>query len=132
LGLLGVHTVDGVEADERVELLAPLPLARLAHRAGDHVALAQGVLADLGERDVDVVGSGQVAGGAHERVVVEDVEDARDGDEDILVSDHGLRLAVAVTPAAAIAAVPSPAPAAAATAVTATAVVVVTVLAPAL
>src|ERR671932_526560 len=45
-GLLGLHAVDRVEADERVELLTPLALARLAHRAGDDVALAQTVLAD--------------------------------------------------------------------------------------
>ena len=42
-GLLRVGTVDGVEPDERVELLAALALARLAHGAGDGVALAQAV-----------------------------------------------------------------------------------------
>ena len=59
--LLRLGTVDGVEADERVELLLALTLARLADGTGDGVALAQAALADLGERDVDVVGPGQVA-----------------------------------------------------------------------
>ena len=42
------------------------------------------------ERDVDVVRAGQVAGGAHERVVVEDVEDAGDRDQDVVLGDHRL------------------------------------------
>ena len=60
--LLGVVAVDRVEPDEGVELLAALAVARLADGAGDGVALAQAVLRDLGERDVDVVRARQVAG----------------------------------------------------------------------
>ena len=45
--LLGVGTVDGVDLDERVELLRLLALARLADGAGDGVALAQAVALDL-------------------------------------------------------------------------------------
>src|SRR5690606_8197167 len=112
LCLLGVHAVDRVEADQRVELLALLPLARLAHRARDHVTLAQTVAADLGEGDVHVVRAGQVAAGAHERVVVEDVEDAGDRDEDVVLGDR--RLAVAVPVASAAVALAEPAAAAAA------------------
>lgn len=51
------------------------------------VALAQAVLADLGEGDVHVVRARQVAGGPDERVVVEDVQDARDGDQDVVLGD---------------------------------------------
>ena len=57
-GRLGLDAVDGVEPHERVVLLAALlALARLPDGAGDGVALAQAVLAHLGERDVDVVGA---------------------------------------------------------------------------
>ncbi|GAA3218820.1 hypothetical protein GCM10020256_23080 [Streptomyces thermocoprophilus] len=68
------------------------------------VALAQAVLADLGEGDVHVVRARQVAGGPDERVVVEDVQDARDGDQDVVLVD--LRLGgevVAATAATAVA-----------------------------
>ena len=44
-------------------------------------------LLDQAERDVDVVGAGQVAGGADEGVVVEHVEDAGHRDEDVVVGD---------------------------------------------
>ena len=90
-GLLGVGAVDGVEPDQRVELLPALALPRLPDRAGDGVALAQAVLAHLDERDVHVVGAGQVAGGADERVVVEDVEDAGDRHEDVVLADRPAR-----------------------------------------
>ncbi len=53
--VFGRHAVDGVQAHERVELLAALALLGLADRAGDVVTLAQTVLADLGEGDVHVV-----------------------------------------------------------------------------
>ena len=46
-GLLGVGTVDGLDLDQRVELLRLLTLARLAHGAGDGVALAQAEALDL-------------------------------------------------------------------------------------
>src|SRR5262249_23327393 len=111
--LLRVETVDLVEPDQGVELLPPLALAWLADRALDNVPLAQAVLAHLRERDVHVVGSRQVAGGADERVVVEHVEDAGDRDQHIVLGDHGLGLAAALAaPAVAVAEpVPGAAPA---------------------
>ena len=119
LGLLRVQPVDLVQADQRVELLAALALARLPDRALDDVALAQPVPADLGQRDVHVVGAGQVAGGADEPVVVQHVQDAGDRDEDVVLADHGLGLAAAAAlaaPVVAAAGVPvaEPVPAAAA------------------
>ena len=88
----GGRPVDRVEPHERVELLAAdvarglLALAQCLDRAGDAVTLAQAVLLDHAERDVDVVGPGQVAGRAHEGVVVEHVEDAGDGHEDVVLA----------------------------------------------
>ena len=87
----GRRAVDRVEPDQRVELLlAPLRLLAVAlgpDGADDGVALAQAVPLDLAERDVDVVRAGQVARGAHEGVVVEHVEDARDRDEHVVLAD---------------------------------------------
>src|SRR5690606_10289535 len=111
--VFGRHAVDGVEADQRVELLAPLAFLGLADRAGDVVALAQAVLADLGEGDVHVVGARQVAGGADEGVVVEDVQDARDGDQDVVLVDLRLLHVVAAPAATAVAVAAATAPAAA-------------------
>lgn len=111
--LFGRHAVDRVEADQRVELLAPLAVLGLADRAGDVVTLAQTALTDLGERDIDVVRAGQVAGGPDERIVVEDVQDARDRDQDVVLGH--LRLvaevltAAATAPAVAVAAATAPA-----------------------
>src|SRR6266700_2354680 len=65
-----------------------LASAGLADSSLDHVALAQPVLAHLGQRHVHVVGPGQVAGGADERVVVEHVDDARDRDQNVVLGDH--------------------------------------------
>ena len=128
-GLVRLGAVDGVEADERVELLLALALAGLADGAGDGVALAQPALAHLGERDVDVVRAGQVARGPDERVVVEDVEDAGDRDQDVVLADLGQGVALArreAVPAAAAVAVAVPvAPAAAAAATAAVEVVLV-------
>ena len=86
-------------------------------------------LLDLAERDVDVVRAGQVAGGADERVVVEDVEDAGDrarGRRPRVISGSsasGRRSGRAVATATALAV----AVAAAATAAAAVAVLVVVV-----
>src|SRR5437762_2091944 len=79
----------------------------------DDVALAQAVLADLGERDVHIVRPGEVAGGADEGVPlrVEHVEDARDRDEHVILADHRLRVRLAVAPAVPV---PEPVPAASA------------------
>src|SRR5690348_2390191 len=113
-GGLRVEAIYLVQADQGVELLPPLPLTGLAHGALDDVALAQAVTAHLGQRHVDVVGPGQVAGGADERVVVEHVEDARDRDEHVVLGDH--RLGVAAPLAAAPVAVAEPVPVATAAA----------------
>ena len=87
-----IDAVDRVETHERVELLATLAFTRLTHRAGDGVALAHAVPTHLRERDVDVVGAGQVARGAHERVVVEDVEDAGNRHENVVIGNLRLGL----------------------------------------
>src|SRR5580692_10984290 len=113
---LGVQAVDLVQPDQRVELLPAVALARLADRAFDDVALAQAVLAHLGQGDVDVVRPGQVAGGPDERVALalEHVQDAGDRDEHVILGDHGLGVAL---PFAAPVPVPEPVAAAAPAAV---------------
>ena len=45
------------------------------------------MLLDLRHGDVHVVGAGQVARGAHERVVVEDVDDAAHGHQHVVLGD---------------------------------------------
>ena len=97
LGRLGVGAVDRVDAHHRVELLLALALAGLAHLADDRVAAAQAVLADHRQRDVDVVGAGQVAAGADERVVVEHVEDAGGRHQDVVLEDRGVGLVALAT-----------------------------------
>ncbi len=74
----------------RVGLVA---LARLPDGAGDGVALAEPGLLDLAHRDVHVAVAGQVAGRPDERVVVLDVEDAGDGEQDVVVADLDLVVA---------------------------------------
>ncbi len=102
-GLVGRHAVDRVELGQRRVLLAVaapadalllllLALAGRLDRAGDRVALAQVVALDHLQRHVDVAAARQVAGGAHERVVVEDVEDAGHGHEDVVLGDLRLGL----------------------------------------
>ena len=121
LGRLGVGAVDAVDAHHRVELLLALALAGLAHLADDRVAAAQAELADHRQGDVDVVRAGQVAAGADERVVVEDVEDAGGRHQDVVLEDRGVGLvalaaagAAAVAVAVAVAAAAAPVAAAAA------------------
>src|SRR5690606_5120995 len=106
LGRLDIAAVDGVQPHQRIELLplvALLPVARGAHGAGDGVAATQAVLADQVHRHVDVVGSGQVARGADEGVVVQHVENASDRLQDVVLADLELTalaaaaLAVATT-----------------------------------
>ena len=102
-GRLDRAAVDAVEAHQRVELLplvVLLAFLRHADRAGDGVAAAQAVLANHVHRDVDVVGAGQVARGADERVVVQHVEDAGDRLDDVVLAQFG------VVAAAALAALP--------------------------
>src|SRR5690606_20017877 len=104
-GLLRVHPVDGVQADQRVVLVAPvLTLPGGPHRAGHRVAPAQPVLADLRHRDVHVLGAGQVAVGADEGVVVQHVDDPGPRHQHVVLVD--LRLAVAAPLAAAATPVP--------------------------
>ena len=93
LELLGRLAVDRGDADQGVELLAGgllaavFAFARCTDGADDGVALAQVVLLDLGEGDVDVVRARQVTGGADERVVLQHVQDAGDGQQDIVLGD---------------------------------------------
>ena len=118
--------VDTVEPHQRVELLALVlvsavtaAVAGYPHRAGHGVAATQSVLADHVHRHVDVVGAGQISGGAHECVVVEDVENAGDRLDDIVLAQFGLAAALAGVALAAAAPIAEPpaAPAAAAVSV---------------
>ena len=61
-------------------------------------------LRTMRHRHVDVVGAGQVAGGADERVVVEDIEDARDRLNDVVLTQLGVGVAAAAGLAATLAA----------------------------
>ena len=92
LGALGLGAVDAVDAHHRVELLAPLALTRLADLADHGVTATQVVLAHHRQREVDVLGTGQVARGAHERAVVEHVEDAGGRHQDVVLEDRGVGL----------------------------------------
>ncbi|MPM66236.1 hypothetical protein SDC9_113143 [bioreactor metagenome] len=108
LHLLGRLAVDRVETHQRVVLLATLPLAGLTDGAGDDVTLAESVFAHHRQRDVGIVGSGQVATGPHESVVVEDIENAADLDQHIVVMHRlvdalGLVAGASITAAAALA-----------------------------
>ena len=87
-GLLRLHAVDRVEADERVELLAALAVARLPHRPVMASPLRRPYLRTWPARRRRRR-AGQVAGGADERVVVEHVEDAGDRDQDVVLVDQG-------------------------------------------
>jgi hypothetical protein len=71
-------STDGVDLDERRELLA---LAGWASPAGDGVAAAQPVFANLRARDMGIVRPGQVAVGANDGEVVDDVEDPGHGQQ---------------------------------------------------
>src|SRR5699024_10815936 len=122
LGLVRGHTVHRVQPHQGVELLATLTLAGLTDRADDVVTLAQAVLANLSQRDVDVALAGQVTGGAHEGVVVQDVEDPGNRQKDVVLGDHRFGL-LASSPA--VTAVTAPSPSTAATGI----VVAVTALA---
>src|SRR4051794_19173254 len=129
-GVLDRATVDGVQPDQRVELLAwiltaAFPLFGNTDRAGDGVAAPQAILANHVHRHVDVVRSREVTRGTDERVVVEHVEDARDGLDDIVVAKLGLAATAAVTAALAVAAAPAVAETPAATSAAVVIVVVV-------
>src|SRR5260221_14467123 len=70
--------------------------------------------AHLGQRDVDVLLSGQVSGRADEPVVVEHVQDAGDRDEHVVLGDHRLGVPAALTAPPVVVPVAEPVPAAAA------------------
>src|SRR5205085_11411683 len=93
LGRLGVGAVHRVDPHHRVELLPALAVTRLADLADDGITATEAVLANHRQRHVDVVGAGQVAARADERVVVQHVEDAGGGSQYVVVEDRGVRLA---------------------------------------
>src|SRR5699024_3424798 len=123
-GLRERDPVDRVQPHQRIELLpvVALPLAGLTDRTGDGVPAAQRVLLHLAEGDVHVVGPGQVAAGAHERLVRQAVPDSGPRAELVVLGD----LALFLGPAAAALAVPVPVPVAAAPTPSAGPVVVTT------
>src|SRR5690606_38554418 len=88
------------------------PFPGLPDRATDGVTLAQPVLLDHGEGDVDVVGSGQETTRPDEGVVVEDVEDPSDRDEDVVLADDrlGVRALPSTPVTVAVAGPTTPAP----------------------
>ena len=114
LGALGVHAVDGLDADHGVVLdpagpvltavVAPALMGRgglsaLADPAGHGVAGAQPVVLDELVGDVDVLGAGQVPGGAQVGVlVIGDVQDAGDRQEDLVLT----RLVAVAAPGGAV------------------------------
>ena len=53
--------------------------------ANNSVTLSQVVFLDLAERDIHIGGSRQVALGAHEGIVIEDVQDATNGNQNIII-----------------------------------------------
>ena len=108
-GILDRTAIDAVKAHQWIELLALVVRVALfgySHRTGDGVATAQSVLADHIHRDVYVVGAGQIAGGTHEGVVVENVEDAGDRLDDVVLTQFGLTAADSVAAAGTFAAAP--------------------------
>jgi hypothetical protein len=102
-GFFRSSTVHEVNRGECVVLLAVLKVivARLADCTDDGVALAEVVLFDLSERDINVSGTGEVAGGANERIVIENVQDPGDGDENVIIADT-IEIIVATTSALAV------------------------------
>ena len=111
-GVFDGATVDAVQAHQRVELLPLVGLLAVAghpNRTGHRVAAAQAVLAHHVHRHVDVVRTGEVTGGAHERVIVEDVKDAGDRLNDVVLAQFGVgAIAGSLTPAPAVAEPASP------------------------
>src|SRR5699024_2209638 len=123
-GLGERHPVDGVQPHQGVELLpvVALPLPGLTDRAGDGVPTAQTVLLHLAQGDVHVVGPGQVAAGAHEGVVLQDVQHAGQREEHVVLGDLDLFFYLAAAALAVPVAVPvpaSPAPSAGSVVITA-------------
>ncbi len=85
---LDAHAVDGIDGLQRHELLtlvAAFAFTRGANGAMHGVALAQAVLLDLAHGNVHVVRTRQIAGGTHECVGVEHVDNAGDRHEIVLL-----------------------------------------------
>ena len=78
------NTNKGVELLARRLLVAVFTFAWCTDGANDGVSLAEVVLLDLGQRNVDVVRTGEVAGRPDECVVLQDVQDARYGEQDVV------------------------------------------------
>jgi hypothetical protein len=91
-----IHPVDRFDLDECIELLATLVIAWFTHSSGDDIALAKAIPTDLLERDVDILWTWEVATGAKECVILEDVEKARYGDQHIVFREDDLALPATV------------------------------------
>jgi hypothetical protein len=91
-----IHPVDRFDLDECIELLATLVIAWFTHRSGNDIALAKAIPTDLLERDVDILWTWEVATGAKECVILEDVEKARYGDQHIVFRENDLALPATV------------------------------------
>src|SRR5262249_42938307 len=111
--LFDIHAVDRVEPDQRVVLVASTlaAFASRSHGTGDRVASTQAVPLDLGHRDVYVVRAGQVAGRAHECVVVQHIHDPRNLHQYVVLGHLLLPAAFAAVAAAAVALAEPAAPA---------------------
>ena len=94
-GRIRIVAIDRLKLDERSELLSALAFAWLPGHAGDSVTLAKSLLANHRQRDIHIVVSGEVAAGAHEGVVVEDVQNASHRHEHVVLIDVELSIAVA-------------------------------------
>ena len=105
LGLLRIVSVDGVDPHQRVVLLLALTFPGGADGADDHVAPPQPETAHHGQRQVGIVGAGKVPGGAHEGVVVEDIDYPGNSGEHVVLGDRGFVLETIHTTGAAVTAV---------------------------
>ena len=84
LCLLGLNTVDCVNASNGVELVAALALNSLTDNTRYGITLTQPEATNHRETDVNVIGPWQVARRAHKGVVIENVQDARYWQQDIV------------------------------------------------
>ena len=97
-----IATVDGVDPHHRIELLLAFALARRTDHTSDQVSLTQAELLDHRQGDVRVVGARQIAVGADEGVIVEDIQDAASRDEHIVFGNHRLVVAFEIATTAAV------------------------------
>src|SRR5699024_52050 len=100
-GIVEHHAVNRVDAYQRIELFFALALARLTHLADDGIALAQTAFAHHRHGHIHVVLTGQISRGTDKGVIVQNIDDARRGHENIVLAYH--RLGVWPPTAAAIA-----------------------------